>query len=289
MTITHSISKLLSSFFNENIDVLSQNHIGGGSINSALKVETNKGIFFVKHNSKHLYPAMFEKEALGLKLLHESDAIEVPEVITFDNVGDDSFLVLKFIKSGNKPTDFWDLFAKNLAALHKNTNKNFGFNHDNYIGSLKQFNDWENTWSDFFREQRLDVQLKMAHDSALLNSSIVSAFERFYKRIDDIFPNEQPSLVHGDLWGGNFMVGEKGEPIIIDPAVYFGHREMDLAMSQLFGGFSSEFYTSYNKYFPLEKGWQKRMDYYNLYPLLVHVNLFGGGYAASVSSIISRF
>jgi len=289
MTITHSISKLLSSFFNENIDVLSQNHIGGGSINSALKVETNKGIFFVKHNSKHLYPAMFEKEALGLKLLHESDAIEVPEVITFDNVGDDSFLVLKFIKSGNKPTDFWDLFAKNLAALHKNTNKNFGFNHDNYIGSLKQFNDWENTWSDFFREQRLDVQLKMAHDSALLNSSIVSAFERFYKRIDDIFPNEQPSLVHGDLWGGNFMVGEKGEPIIIDPAVYFGHREMDLAMSQLFGGFSSEFYTSYNKYFPLEKGWQKRMDYCNLYPLLVHVNLFGGGYAASVSSIISRF
>jgi len=289
MTITHSISKLLSSFFNENIDVLSQNHIGGGSINSALKVETNKGIFFVKHNSKHLYPAMFEKEALGLKLLHESDAIEVPEVITFDNVGDDSFLVLKFIKSGNKPTDFWDLFAKNLAALHKNTNKNFGFNHDNYIGSLKQFNDWENTWSDFFREQRLDVQLKMAHDSALLNSSIVSAFERFYKRIDDIFPNEQPSLVHGDLWGGNFMVGEKGEPIIIDPAVYFGHREMDLAMSQLFGGFSSEFYTSYNKYFPLEKGWQKRMDYCNLYPLLVHVNLFGGHYINAVKSIISKF
>ncbi len=289
MLITHSISKLLSNFFNKNIDVLSQSHIGGGSINSALKVETNKGIFFVKHNSKHLYPAMFEKEALGLKLLHESGAIEVPEVITFDDVGDDSFLVLKFIKSGNKPTDFWDLFAKNLAALHKNTNKNFGFNHDNYIGSLKQFNDWENTWSDFFREQRLEVQLKMARDSALLNSSIVSAFERFYKRLDEIFPNEQPSLVHGDLWGGNFMVGEKGEPIIIDPAVYFGHREMDLAMSQLFGGFSSEFYTSYNKYFPLEKGWQKRMDYCNLYPLLVHVNLFGGGYAASVSSIISRF
>lgn len=289
MAITHSISKLLSSFFNENVDVLSQSHIGGGSINSALKVETNKGIFFVKHNSKHLYPAMFEKEALGLKLLRESGAIKVPEVITFDDIGDDSFLVLKFIESGNKPADFWDLFAKDLAALHKNTSKNFGLNHDNYIGSLKQFNDWENTWSDFFREQRLDIQLKMARDSALLNRSIVSAFERFYKRIDDIFPQEIPSLVHGDLWGGNFMVGEKGESIIIDPAVYYGHREMDLGMSQLFGGFSSEFYTSYNKYFPLEKGWQKRMDYCNLYPLLVHVNLFGGGYVASVSSIISRF
>jgi len=289
MSITHSISKLLSSFFNENIDVLSQSHIGGGSINTALKVETNKGIFFVKHNSKHLYPAMFEKEALGLKLLRESGAIKVPEVITFDDVGDDSFLVLKFIESGNRPTDFWDLFAKNLAALHKNTSKKFGLNHDNYIGSLKQFNDWENTWSDFFRDQRLEVQLKMARDSALLDRSIVSAFERFYKRIDEIFPNEQPSLVHGDLWSGNFMVGENGEPIIIDPAVYYGHREMDLAMSQLFGGFSSEFYTSYNKYFPLEKGWQKRIDYCNLYPLLVHINLFGGAYANSVKSIISIF
>jgi len=289
MAITHSISKLLSSFFNENVDVLSQSPIGGGSINTALKVETNKGIFFIKHNSKHLYPAMFEKEALGLKILGDANTVRVPEVITFDDVGEDSFLILNFIESGNMTKDFWDLFAKNLVALHKNTNKNFGLNHDNYIGSLKQFNDWENSWSDFFREQRLEVQLKMARDSSLLERSIVSAFERFYKRIDEIFPNEQPSLVHGDLWSGNFMVGEKGEPIIIDPAVYYGHREMDLGMSQLFGGFSNEFYNSYNKYFPLEKGWQKRMDYCNLYPLLVHVNLFGGGYMSSVKSIISRF
>ena len=289
MQILQQISKVLSEFFDSPVEVLSQKPIGGGSINSALKVETNKGIFFVKHNSKHSFPAMFEKEALGLKLLGESAAIEVPEVITYDDIGDDSFLVLKFIESGNKPADFWDEFAKNLAALHKNTNKKFGLDHDNYIGSLKQFNDWENTWSDFFREQRLEVQVKMARDSSLLDRSIVSAFERFYKRIDEIFPNEQPSLVHGDLWGVNFMVGNKGEPIIIDPAVYYGHREMDLAMSQLFGGFSSEFYTSYNKYFPLEKGWQKRMDYCNLYPLLVHVNLFGGGYANSVKSIIGKF
>lgn len=289
MSITQSVTQLLTQYFNQQIEVFSQSHIGGGSINSALKVETNKGVFFVKHNSRHLYPAMFEKEALGLKTLGDANAVRVPEVLTFDDVGEESFLLLEFIESGNMPAEFWDEFAKNLAALHKNTNKKFGLNHDNYIGSLEQFNDWEDTWSDFFREQRLEVQLKMARNSSLLDRSIVSAFERFYKRIDEIFPNEPPSLVHGDLWSGNFMVGQKGEPIIIDPAVYYGHREMDIAMSQLFGGFSNEFYNSYNKYFPLEKGWQKRMDYCNLYPLLVHVNLFGGGYVSSVKSIISKF
>lgn len=289
MLITHSISKLLTKYFGENVDVLSHSHIGGGSINAALKVETNKGTFFVKHNSKHLYPAMFEKEARGLKLLRDTGAIEVPEAVTFGDIEEDSFLVLHYIESGIKTRNFWDEFAKNLAALHRNTSEKFGLDHDNYIGSLKQLNYWENTWADFFREQRLEVQIKMARDSSLINKNIISAFERFYSRINEIFPDEPPSLIHGDLWSGNFMVGEKGEPIIIDPAVYYGHREMDLAMSQLFGGFSNDFYTSYNKYFALEKGWQKRMDYCNLYPLLVHVNLFGGSYVASVKSIISRF
>ena len=289
MLVTHSISKLLTEFFKESVDVLSHSHIGGGSINAALKVETNKGIFFIKHNSKQLYPAMFEKEALGLRLLRDTGAIAVPETVTFGDIDKDSFLVLNYIESGNKSRNFWDEFAKDLAALHRNTSEKFGLDHDNYIGSLKQFNYWENTWADFFSEQRLEVQIKLARDSSLLDRSIVSSFERFYSRINEIFPDEPPSLIHGDLWSGNFMVGEKGEPIIIDPAVYYGHREMDLAMSQLFGGFSNDFYTSYNKYFVLEKGWQKRMDYCNLYPLLVHVNLFGGSYVASVKSIISRF
>ena len=117
----------------------------------------------------------------------------------------------------------------------------------------------------------------------------VLSFERFYKKLDEIFPVEPPALIHGDLWVGNFMVGELGEAILIDPAIYFGHREMDLAMSQLFGGFDRQFYESYHKYFPLEKDWQKRIDYCNLYPLMVHVNLFGGGYTGSVKSILQRF
>lgn len=289
MLVTHSISKLLTEFFKESVEVLSHSHIGGGSINAALKVETNKGTFFIKHNSKQLYPAMFEKEALGLKFLRDTAAIEVPEVITFGDINDESFLVLNFVESRFKSNIFWDEFAKNLATLHRNTSEKFGLDHNNYIGSLKQLNCWKNTWADFFREHRLEVQIKIARDSSLLDRSIVSAFERFYSRINEIFPDEPPSLLHGDLWSGNFMVGENGEPIIIDPAVYYGHREMDLAMSQLFGGYSNEFYSSYNKYFPMEKGWQKRMDYCNLYPLLVHVNLFGGSYVASVKSIISRF
>lgn len=289
MQISEQISKILSEFFNSPVEVLSQKPVGGGSINSALKVETNRGVFFVKHNSKHLYPAMFEKEALGLKRLRESNAMAVPDVLTFDEVGNNAFLFLSFIESGNKTDDFWDDFAQNLATLHKNTNKEFGLDHDNYIGSLKQFNEWNESWAGFFTEQRLEPQLKKARDAGMLGRETTAAFERFYKRIDEIFPNEASSLLHGDLWSGNFMVGEDGKVVLVDPAIYYGHREMDLAMSQLFGGFSSQFYESYHKYFPLEKGWEQRLDYCNLYPLLVHVNLFGGGYANSVKSIIGKF
>ena len=284
----NSISKLLSSYFKQQIDVFSQSYVGGGSINSALKVETSKGVFFVKYNSKSRYPEMFDKEARGLNLLSKTNAIKVPEVVTYGDIEDESFLVLKYIESGTKTIKFWDDFAKNLVGMHKNTNDRFGLDHNNYIGSLKQFNNWKNTWTDFFREERLEVQIKMARDSSLLDRGIISAFERFYNRLDEIFPYEPPALIHGDLWSGNFMTGKNGA-VIIDPAVYYGHREMDLGMSQLFGGFSKDFYTSYDKYYPLEKGWQKRMYYCNLYPLLVHVNLFGGGYVGSVKSIISRF
>jgi fructosamine-3-kinase len=289
MQISHQISKILSEYFDLQVEVVSQRPIGGGSINSALQVETNKGVFFVKHNSKHLYPAMFEKEALGLKKLRDSNAIAVPDVLTFDEEGNNAFLFLNFIESRNKTDDFWDDFAQKLAALHKNTNKEFGLAHHNYIGSLRQFNEWDETWAGFFTEQRLEPQLKMARDAGMLGRGTTNAFQRFYKRIEEIFPNEPSSLLHGDLWSGNFMVGEDGKVVLIDPAIYYGHREMDLAMSQLFGGFSQQFYKSYNKYFPLEKGWQQRMDYCNLYPLLVHVNLFGGGYAGSVKSIIGKF
>ena len=177
--------------------------------------------------------------------------------------GQDSFLVLQFISSSSRQAGFWKNFAERLADLHRNTTPYFGLDHDNYIGSLFQSNRNHDNWIDFFREERLNVQLKMARDNGKVGRETVLQFERFYNRLDDIFPIEEPSLVHGDLWGGNFMENEEGEAVIIDPAVYYGHREMDLGMSQLFGGFSAEFYDHYNAFFPLEQGWQQRVFWHS--------------------------
>jgi fructosamine-3-kinase len=283
------VERLLSEKFNQTVELKRTVSVSGGSINDAYKVDTNAGLFFVKKNSASLYPGMFEKEAAGLEILAAANAIGVPEVITLGGESDISLLILRFIESKPKSPEFWDRFAEGLASLHRNRADYFGLDQDNYIGSLHQSNRKHNNWPDFFREERLEKQVKMARDSGKTGVEMVRAFDRFYVKLPELFPEEPPALIHGDLWGGNFMVGEKGEPVIIDPAVYYGHREMDLGMSQLFGGFDNAFYEAYQRYFPLEKGWQQRMDYCNLYPLMVHVNLFGGSYAGSVQAILRKF
>ena len=176
-----------------------------------------------------------------------------------------------------------------LAALHRCSKDFFGLDHNNYIGSLRQFNHQQTSWVNFFIEQRLNVQLKLAIDSGMMDSKWLNEFESLYAKLPAMLPEEKPSLLHGDLWGGNLITDEKGEPCLIDPAVYFGSREADLAMTKLFGGFDDEFYTSYQHTFPLQPGYDKRFDIYNLYPLLVHVNLFGGSYKSAVANILKAF
>lgn len=283
------IEKKLSEFTGSTVNVSSVISVGGGSINDAYKISTNEGDFFVKKNSASRYPQMFEKEALGLKILKDAGEIDIPEVIGLGSSSNDAFLILKFIISASKTDSFWNDFGRQLAGLHKHSNKHFGLNHDNYIGSLHQCNNKHDNWSDFFREERLQKQVILARNSGAIDKGAVMAFDRFYSRLENIFPPEPPALLHGDLWGGNFMVSEKGNTVIIDPAVYYGHREMDLGMSQLFGGFDRQFYNSYNTHYPLENGWEERLDYCNLYPLLVHVNLFGGGYLQSVKTTLRKF
>jgi fructosamine-3-kinase len=279
----------INNTLNTSITLINTSPVSGGDINNAFRFSTSEGDFFVKTNSASRYPQMFQKEALGLQLLSDSREISVPEVISVGEEDDISFLVMKFIKSGVKSRGFWNVFAKNMAYLHKHTSEYFGLDHDNYIGSLYQSNTKHSTWSEFFITERLEAQVILARNNGRLGTDTVKRFEHFYKKIDEIFPDEPPAMLHGDLWGGNYMVDENGNPVIIDPAVYYGHREMDLGMSQLFGGFDTEFYHEYNQHYPLENNWQKRMDYCNLYPLMVHVNLFGGGYLNSVQSILNQF
>lgn len=263
--------------------------LSGGSINNAFRLETDAGNYFMKYNRASAYPGMFEQEARGLELLRGADEIRVPEVIFPGDEGTYSFIILEYLDSATKTDNFWEDFGRRLAALHRHADDKFGLDHDNYIGSLKQYNDRHERWTDFFREQRLMVQMEMAARSGLLPTQVRKAFESLFTRLDDIFPKEPPSLIHGDLWSGNYMVDELGEAAIIDPAVYYGSREMDIGMSRLFGVFGSGFYEAYNEAWPMEAGWRERIEICNLYPLMVHVNLFGSGYLGSVESILSKF
>jgi len=261
----------------------------GGCINHGGKLTTSTGDFFLKWNDLKTFPGMFAAEARGLKLLRSATALAVPEVIQVGEADSFQYLVLQYISPGTRSADYWQHFGSGLAALHKTSAHQFGLDHDNYIGSLPQKNKGTARWVDFFIEQRLNTQLRMAQEDGKLDLSILKKFDRLFDRLPSMFPEEAPALLHGDLWGGNIMTNSAGAPCLIDPAVYFGHREADLAMTRLFGGFDPSFVRNYEEVYPLLPGYDDRLDLYNLYPLLVHVNLFGSGYAGQVVSILNHF
>lgn len=288
-SVKQGVAELLEKKYCKEVILLEFQALGGGCISLGGKVKTSEGDFFVKWNDAMKFPGMFEAEANGLNLLRQAQAIDIPEVIDNNVVDRLQFIVLEFIGSQHRSKNFWKTLGSDLALLHRQTHFMAGLDHNNYMGSLPQFNTLNESWVNFFIEQRLQVQVKLAVNSGLLEASIIDTFESLYKKLPDFFPTEKPSLLHGDLWNGNLLVNEKGEPCLIDPATYYGHREVDLAMTQLFGGFDDEFYETYMETFPLQPGYQKRFDIYNLYPLLVHVNLFGGSYLSQVNHILKEF
>ncbi len=263
--------------------------VSGGSINRCYRLNTSLGVFFLKLNQAAAYPFMFEREAEGLIALKEAAAIKIPEVLGYGTSGSSQFLLLEYIDRGEKTASFWNTFGKQMACLHQNKGVSFGWNTTNYIGSLAQPNGQEKTWTEFFILHRLEPQLEIAISGKKLNASHGKSVEKVYKRLEEFFPLEEPSLLHGDFWNGNYMTGPQGDPVLFDPAAYYGHREMDLAMSLLFGGFDPDFYLGYEEEYPLEKGWKHRVPVANLYPLLVHVNLFGGSYVQEVEAVLKKF
>ncbi|TVR37490.1 MAG: hypothetical protein EA392_12570 [Cryomorphaceae bacterium] len=263
--------------------------VGGGSINHAYRVKAGGKSVFVKLNQPKAYPGMFAAEERGLNLLRARSRFHIPEVLKTAETPDAAFIIMELIETGIPKEDFWEGFACNLAHMHQQGNSVFGLDHENYIGSLPQANHTRAGWADFYVEMRLEPQLKQARNMGLADVALCKSFDRLFAQMDNHFPEEAPALLHGDLWSGNFMCTSAGTATIFDPAVYYGHREMDLAMSKLFGGFDRRFYEFYHESYPLENGWQERIPLGQLYPLLVHVNLFGGGYVQQLKSCLHRF
>ena len=260
--------------------------LAGGDINDVFKIVDQNKEVVLKVNSKADFPLMFEKEKLGLESLRANfKTPQVHRVGIFENY---QYLELEYFQECAKKGVFWQDFAQKLSKTHQNTQNYFGFDQDNFIGSLVQKNDHKDNWLDFLIECRLNPMIEMAVNSGEVNYVEAKIIESFYARINEIYPDEKPALLHGDLWGGNYLATTEGA-VLIDPAVYYGHREMDIGMMHLFGGFDNQLFELYNEMHPLDKDWQSRIKYNQLYPLLVHVNLFGRSYWEQVHSILKEF
>ncbi|MFD2572261.1 fructosamine kinase family protein [Spirosoma soli] len=284
---------ILFSALGQTVEVIEMQFLSGGDINTSAQVFSSEGVFFVKWNQVSLHSSehqsMFEAEARGLDLLRQTDALHIPQVIGYGHQLDKSYLILEYIDSGNPDKKYWETLGQSLAVLHSHTQPKFGLSFANYIGSLPQSNTPTVSGYEFFFEQRLLPQAGMALYKELLSKEAYDALFRLRDRLPDLIPNERPALIHGDLWSGNVMVTEEGLPALIDPAIYYGFREAELAFTKLFGGFDQRFYDAYDEAFPLYEGFDERVGIYNLYPLLVHVNLFGSGYVSGVERILKQF
>jgi fructosamine-3-kinase len=261
--------------------------VAAGNHNQGIKLESSEGYFFLKLNFDHEQDIL-NKEASGLSLLKKSTFLKVPETFGSGRIGDYNYLLSEFIQAGRNQFDYWENLGIGLAHLHLTESDQFGFEEDNFIASIPQRNNLQPNWINFFIEERLEPLVGKAYFDKLIPLDFLKRFQEIYPKIESIFPTEKPALLHGDLWSGNVISTKSGEPCLIDPAVYFGHREMDLAFSQLFGGFDKLFYESYESVFPLEPGFESRMGVYNLYPLLVHLNLFGSAYLSGIERTVNR-
>ncbi|MEG4328197.1 fructosamine kinase family protein [Microcoleus sp. AT3-A2] len=288
----------------ETFSIDNRRSVSGGCINQGYSISSSSRTYFVKINQASQV-AVFEAEALGLQQMGETQTIRVPEPICWGTEGNSAYIVLEWLDLRSRGDDrAWEEMGRKLAEMHKYTPPNppllrggekanstllrgcFGWDINNTIGSTVQINNWTANWAEFWAEHRIGYQLKLAKR----RGGHFPQGERLLEVIPELLAGHepQPSLVHGDLWGGNAGVTSAGEPVIFDPAAYFGDREVDIAMTELFGGFPAEFYRGYNQLWALDLGYEKRKILYNLYHILNHFNLFGGSYASQANQMINR-
>ena len=284
------IAQHISQVTGESFAIDHRRSVGGGSVNQAYAIsDASAGsdrAYFLKLNDASRV-AMFEAEALGLRQMAASETIKVPHPICWGTADRSAYIVLEWLDIGYGTSESWQTMGRQLAAMHRATSpQGFGWEQNNTIGFIPQMNDWTDNWATFFRDHRIGYQLKLARKRGghfPQQHELLTAIPEF---LADHYP--EPSLVHGDLWSGNAAVTQEGEPIIFDPATYYGDREVDLAMSELFGRFPEEFYRTYLQAYPLEPGYPRRKQLYNLYHILNHFNQFGGGYESQANSMIKR-
>lgn len=296
LPVFSSIDEAIITLFGKDVKIKGKRPVSGGDINDASLLALSDGNkVFLKENSA-AKASFFDAEAQGLIAIAGTGTIGTPKLLCkgCDRQMGRSFLMMEYLEGREKNRDFWTVFAQELAEMHQAdtsryvTKGSYGFLNDNYIGAGEQKNDPRDSWIGFFSECRLKPQFDRA-------SRYFGSGER--KRIlslmdhlgDYLVEPSHPSLLHGDLWGGNYVVGNDGKAWLIDPAVYVGHAEADIAMTELFGGFSREFYAVYREAGALDSGYEDRRDLYNLYHLTNHLNLFGSGYLPSVMRIVSRY
>lgn len=265
--------------------VKSTRPVSGGCINNGVRFETSsREQFFLKTNA-NLPTDTFSREAAGLNALRVPGGPRVPEPLLY---GPD-FLLTEDLAPAPRRPDFWPTLGNQLAALHSRTNDNFGFDHDNYIGATPQMNPWMANGCAFFNVARLSFQAGLAELNGYFQPAEVKMVERICRRLPELVPEQPASLLHGDLWSGNVISDSSGQPAIIDPAVHYGWAEAELGMTALFGGFADSFYRTYESATRLEPGWRDRLEIYNLYHLLNHLNLFGQGYYPQVMAVLNKY